>query len=183
MATSKAIGAANSLRQEDVIAASNMGRKAVSDLLYICRGSGGDSGASRLENDYQRQVLSVGLNCAIYYKELLENIQLVFGGEASGGGEGGKQSLEACGKSVSSAVADILQIAGVLKERGGCVDEEDATVVAESELLGAADAIESAAKKLSTLQPRAKSVVGFYGFYLILLSGFLNTLLNGFYFG
>ena len=181
MATSKAIGAANSLRQEDVIAASNMGRKAVSDLLYICRGSGGDSGASRLENDYQRQVLSVGLNCAIYYKELLENIQLVFGGGE--GGEGGKQSLEACGKSVSSAVADILQIAGVLKERGGGVDAEDATVVAESELLGAADAIESAAKKLSTLQPRAKSVVGFYGFCLILLSGFRNTLLNGFYFG
>ena len=42
LSTSKAIGAANSLRQEDVIAAANMGRKAVSDLLYVCRGSFND---------------------------------------------------------------------------------------------------------------------------------------------
>ena len=37
LATSKAVGAANSMRQEDMIAAANMGRKAVSDLLYVCR--------------------------------------------------------------------------------------------------------------------------------------------------
>ena len=39
LATSKAIGAGNSLRQEDIIAAANMGRKTVSDLLYVCRGA------------------------------------------------------------------------------------------------------------------------------------------------
>jgi talin len=39
------------------------------------------------------------------------------------------------------------------------VDPEDPTVIAENELLGAANAIESAAKKLSSLQPRQKNEV------------------------
>lgn len=172
MSTSKAIGAANSLRQEDVIAAANMGRKAVSDLLYVCRGGGveGASTDNRLENDYQRQVLSVGLNCAIYYKELLESIQqiLVHSHDGSGSsqedGEERKQGLAGMSKNVSSAVGDILQIAEVLKgsnEGYAMAGDSDAlTVVAESELLGAASAIESAAKKLSELQPRAKNQVG-----------------------
>jgi talin len=37
MATVKAVAAGNSGRQEDIIAAANMGRKAVSDLLRGCR--------------------------------------------------------------------------------------------------------------------------------------------------
>lgn len=36
-ATAKAVAAGNSCRQEDVIAASNLGRKAVCDLLLICK--------------------------------------------------------------------------------------------------------------------------------------------------
>jgi talin len=39
------------------------------------------------------------------------------------------------------------------------VDPEDPTVIAENELLGAASAIESAAKKLSVLKPRTKTEV------------------------
>jgi talin len=98
LATSKAIGAGNSLRQEDAIAAANMGRKAVSDLLYVCRGASkilssstnkfiklnssnriSMSSSVELENsERQRQVLNAGLNCAVYYKELLECIQLVW---------------------------------------------------------------------------------------------------------
>lgn len=169
LSTSRAIGAASSLRQEDVIAAANMGRKAVSDLLYVCRGGGveGASTDNRLENDYQRQVLSVGLNCAIYYKELLESVQQILAHSHDGGQEDGeerKQGLAGMSQNVSSAVGDILQIAEVLKgsHEGYAMDgDSDAlTVVAESELLGAASAIESAAKKLSELQPRAKNQVG-----------------------
>lgn len=40
------------------------------------------------------------------------------------------------------------------------VDPEDPTVIAENELLGAAAAIEAAAKKLEQLKPRAKPKVG-----------------------
>ncbi len=42
------------------------------------------------------------------------------------------------------------------------VDPEDPTVIAENELLGAANAIESAAKKLSSLQPRKKNEVSYF---------------------
>lgn len=40
-----------------------------------------------------------------------------------------------------------------------CVDPEDPTVIAETELLGAAASIEAAAKKLEQLKPRAKPKV------------------------
>lgn len=40
------------------------------------------------------------------------------------------------------------------------MDPEDPTVIAENELLGAAAAIEAAAKKLEQLKPRAKPKVG-----------------------
>lgn len=37
LATAKAVGAGNSLKQEDVIVAANMGRKAISDMLTTCK--------------------------------------------------------------------------------------------------------------------------------------------------
>lgn len=37
IATAKAVAAGNSCRQEDVIVAANMGRKAISDLLKACK--------------------------------------------------------------------------------------------------------------------------------------------------
>lgn len=37
MATAKAVSAGNSGKQEDIIVAANMGRKAISDLLTVCR--------------------------------------------------------------------------------------------------------------------------------------------------
>lgn len=42
------------------------------------------------------------------------------------------------------------------------VDPEDPTVIAENELLGAAAAIEAAAKKLEQLRPRTKPKVNNY---------------------
>lgn len=168
LATSKSIGAGNSLRQEDIIAAANMGRKAVSDLLYVCRGAFSNNSSQNSENNRystnfsnkneydnrnQKHMLSVGLNCAIYYKELLESIQSIFHKNSV---NDNKQNLVVCSKNVSNAVADILQMAEVLKGNDW-VDPEDPTVIAENELLGAANAIESAAKKLSSLQPRQKN--------------------------
>ncbi len=42
------------------------------------------------------------------------------------------------------------------------MDPEDPTVIAETELLGAAASIEAAAKKLEQLKPRAKPKVSFH---------------------
>ena len=50
MATAKAVAAGNSGRQEDVIAASNLGRKAVSDLLNKCKVRGYKYSISVLKN-------------------------------------------------------------------------------------------------------------------------------------
>lgn len=72
LATSKAIGAGNSLRQEDVIVAANMGRKAVSDLLYVCYNVVIDP--SEDQDQQRKNIITVGLNCAIFYKELLDSI-------------------------------------------------------------------------------------------------------------
>lgn len=89
MATSKAIGAANSMRQEDIIVVANMGRKAVSDLLFVCqcavvkltrdkqRESVIDENSSNGTTNYAHQITTVGLACANYYKDLLECIQAV----------------------------------------------------------------------------------------------------------
>lgn len=37
VATAKAVAAGNSCKQDDVIVAANMGRKAISDMLTICK--------------------------------------------------------------------------------------------------------------------------------------------------
>lgn len=37
LATAKAVHAGNSCKQEDIIVAANMGRKAISDMLTICK--------------------------------------------------------------------------------------------------------------------------------------------------
>ena len=37
IATAKAVSAGNSLKQDDIVAAANVGRKAISDLLVTCK--------------------------------------------------------------------------------------------------------------------------------------------------
>ncbi len=159
LATSKSIGASNSLRQEDIIAAANMGRKAVSDLLYICRMAAKMAqNIDESELDEQKESLvSAGLHCAIFYKELMECIQAIFNRTAT---QETKQNLATYSKNVANSVANIIKIAELLKGNDW-VDPEDPTFIAENELLGAASAIESAAKKLAILKPRSKTEVSF----------------------
>jgi talin len=58
---------------------------------------------------------------------------------------------------VANSVSEILQVAEILKG-SDWIDSEDPTVIAENELLGAANAIEFAAKKLSILKPRKEAL-------------------------
>ena len=55
-------------------------------------------------------------------------------------------------------MGEILKVAEILKG-SDWIDPEDPTYIAENELLGAANAIESAAVKLSALKPLAKTEV------------------------
>uniref|UniRef100_A0A8C9TAI5 Talin 2b n=1 Tax=Scleropages formosus TaxID=113540 RepID=A0A8C9TAI5_SCLFO len=66
-----------------------------------------------------------------------------------------KQQLAIFSKRVASAVTELIQTAEAMKGTEW-VDPEDPTVIAETELLGAAASIEAAAKKLEQLKPRAK---------------------------
>lgn len=72
LATSKAVSAGNTAKQEEIIAAANMGRKAISDLLTVCRGA-----LINNEELNPNVILNVGFQCAISYKELLETIHSV----------------------------------------------------------------------------------------------------------
>lgn len=67
----------------------------------------------------------------------------------------GKHQLSAFSKRIASAVTELIQTTETMKGTEW-VDPEDPTVIAETELLGAAASIEAAAKKLEQLKPRAK---------------------------
>ncbi|KAK2151016.1 hypothetical protein LSH36_379g01080 [Paralvinella palmiformis] len=147
IATGKAVAAGNSGKQEDVIVAANMGRKAVFDLLKACKGA--SLGAET--PDVRHRVVDSGRFCSESYKDLLEHVNNVIQHPSVEN----KQKLASLSKRVATAVTEIVQAAEVLKGTDW-VDPHDPTVIAESELLSAANAIEAAAKKLTQLKPRVQ---------------------------
>jgi talin len=148
IATARAVAAGNSGRQDDVIAAANMGRKAVFDLLHACQSAAAGVDDSAL----QRRVLTAGNTCAAAYKELLEQINVIIQRPSMDS----KQKLALISKRVAAAMTEIIQAAEAIKG-SEWVDPYDPTVVAESELLSAASSIEAAARKLAQLEPRQQT--------------------------
>uniref|UniRef100_A0A8C0XQC8 Talin-1 n=1 Tax=Castor canadensis TaxID=51338 RepID=A0A8C0XQC8_CASCN len=145
MATAKAVAAGNSCRQEDVIATANLSRRAIADMLRACKvgmlictwGDLGNQGRT------QYLMLFVPVPCLLLPQTLQKpNPEL-------------KQQLTGHSKRVAGSVTELIQAAEAMKGTEW-VDPEDPTVIAENELLGAAAAIEAAAKKLEQLKPRAK---------------------------
>lgn len=72
-ATAKAVAAGKSCKQDDVITAANIGRKAITDVLNATKGAaaGADS------PDIRQRALDSGRNLAVTYKELLDQVNLV----------------------------------------------------------------------------------------------------------
>ena len=92
--------------------------------------------------------MRVGRDCAVAFKTLLELVhQIVLSPSQEN-----KQKLPTFSKEVASTVADIMSVAGVLKEGAGFFDPSDPRARAEQELLAAAAAIEAAAKKLADFE-------------------------------
>ncbi|ESN92443.1 hypothetical protein HELRODRAFT_115799 [Helobdella robusta] len=148
MATSKAVAAGNSGRQDDIIAAANLGRKAISDLLKHCKG-----GVVNVEDRQLKQrMLDAGNVCAHSYRELLINIQQIHQKPITAEL---KQQLAMTSKKVAQSVTEIVHAAEAIKGMDW-FDPQDPSTIAENELLSAANAIEAAAKKLASLQPRLK---------------------------
>ncbi|XP_044046675.1 talin-2a isoform X3 [Siniperca chuatsi] len=148
MATAKAVAAGNSARQEDIIHTANLSRKAISDMLTTCKQA---AYHPEVSEEVKNRALMFGSECTTGYIDLLEQVLLVL--QKPTGEQ--KQQLAACSKRVAGAVTELIQTAEAMKG-SEWVDPEDPTVIAETELLGAAASIEAAAKKLEQLKPRAK---------------------------
>ncbi|PSN52989.1 Talin-1 [Blattella germanica] len=147
VATAKAVAAGNSCKQEDVISAANMGRKAISDMLTICKGTANSAETQELRT----RTLQAGQDVAVQYRELLQTILHLL--NRSGATADAKQSLPPISRRIAQCVTELVTAAEMLKG-SDWVDPDDPTVIAENELLGAAASIDAAAKKLASLRPR-----------------------------
>uniref|UniRef100_A0A672MXK3 Talin-2 n=1 Tax=Sinocyclocheilus grahami TaxID=75366 RepID=A0A672MXK3_SINGR len=151
-ATAKAVAAGNSARQEDVISTANLSRKVIADMLTTCKQA---AYHEEVNQEVRNRALLYGTECTNGYIELLEHVLQVL--QKPTGDQ--KQKLVMFSKKVAAAVTELIQTAEAMKGTEW-VDPEDPTVIAETELLGAAASIEAAAKKLEQLKPRAKPKVG-----------------------
>ncbi|KAM4572492.1 talin-2 isoform 3-T7 [Odontesthes bonariensis] len=147
-ATAKAVAAGNSAQQEDVIATANLSRKAISDMLTTCKQA---AHHPEVGQELRSKALQYGSECTTGYVNLLEQVLQVLQRPLPEQ----KQQLALHSKHVAACVTELVQTAEAMKG-SECVDPEDPTVIAETELLGAAASIEAAAKKLEQLKPRAK---------------------------
>lgn len=152
LATAKAVSAGTSGgKQDDIIVVANMGRKAIHDLLTVCKAAANLADSAELK----ARILDAGKNCSQQYQELLKMIFNVLQRPMSG--NEAKQQLMMMSRTIAASVTEIVSLAEMLKSVDW-VDPEDPTVIAENELLGAASSIDLAAKKLANLQPRITSI-------------------------
>uniref|UniRef100_A0A8C7VZK7 Talin 2 n=1 Tax=Oncorhynchus mykiss TaxID=8022 RepID=A0A8C7VZK7_ONCMY len=151
-ATAKAVAAGNSAQQEHVIATANLSRKAISDMLTTCKQA---ACHPEVSEEVRNKALLYGSECTTGYIHLLEQVLLVLQKPTADQ----RQQLAVHSKCVAGCVTELIQTAEAMKG-SEWVDPEDPTVIAETELLGAAASIEAAAKKLEQLKPRAKPKVG-----------------------
>uniref|UniRef100_A0A4W5PD81 Talin 2 n=1 Tax=Hucho hucho TaxID=62062 RepID=A0A4W5PD81_9TELE len=147
-ATAKAVAAGNSAQQEHVIATANLSRKAISDMLTTCKQA---ACHPEVSEEVRNKALHYGSECTTGYIDLLEQVLLVLQKPTADQ----RQQLAVHSKCVAGCVTELIQTAEAMKG-SEWVDPEDPTVIAETELLGAAASIEAAAKKLEQLKPRAK---------------------------
>ena len=109
VATAKAVAAGNSCKQEDVIAAANMGRKAISDMLTVCKGTANTADTEDLRN----RTLTAGHDVAMQYRELLQTILHLL--SRTGAAADAKQSLPPISRRIAQCVTELVAAAELLK--------------------------------------------------------------------
>lgn len=140
VATAKAVAAGASNSQADITAAANIGRRAISEMLIVCKSVAWNCAES---TELRQRTLEAGAAVATAYRDLLESVLR--------GCTADERML--LSRRVAKCVTDLVGMAQLLKG-SDWVDPEDPTVIAENELLGAAASIDAAAKKLASLRPR-----------------------------
>ncbi len=148
IATAKAVSAGKSCKQEDVIVAANMGRKAVSDMLTTCKAVSFHS----KKREASSLAMQAGHDVAVQYRELLQMVMHNLSRPSAASMEA-RSSLTGVSRQIAQCVTQLAAAAENLKD-DDWVDPSDPTFIAENELLGAAKSIENAAKKLAALKPR-----------------------------
>ncbi|KHJ45469.1 I/LWEQ domain protein [Trichuris suis] len=144
-ATAKAVAAGQSCQQDDVIAAANLARRVISDLLGCCRAVAYSS-----ENaEVRYRCLDAGRDVAVKVRELLQTLNNVLLKPT----QECRQMMTPASRLIAQAVTDLVAQVDLLKG-ADWVDPSDPAVIAENELLGAASSIEAAARKLAQLKPR-----------------------------
>lgn len=152
IATAKAVAAGTSSQQDDIIVVANMGRKAIHDLLQVCKSAATNLAGSQ---DLKMRIMEAGKKCSQNYQELLKMIFHIL--QRPTNAHEAKQQLYTMSRTIATSVTELVSLAEMLKDVDW-VDPEDPTVLAENELLGAASSIEMAAQKLANLQPRINSI-------------------------
>lgn len=155
ISTAKAVAAGNSCKQDDIIAAANMGRKSISDMLSICKSAAHNCAET---TELCERTLQAGHDVAINYRELLQAILQI------SSRSGDKHTLPTISRKIAQSVTELVAVAELLKGNDW-VDPDDPTVIAENELLGAAASIDAAAKKLASLRPRRSIQVSFHNIF------------------
>lgn len=145
LATAKAVAAGASNLQDDIVAAANLGRRSISEMLTVCRSVAWSCAETA---DLRQRTLDAGAAVATAYRDLLEGV-------LRGCSADDRMHLS---RRVAQCVTDLVSMAQLLKG-SDWIDPEDPTVIAGNELLGAAASIDAAAKKLANLRPRRQTDV------------------------
>lgn len=107
-ATAKAVAAGNSGKQDDAIVAANVGRKAISDMLSICKGVANNAETLELKT----RTLQAGHDVAVQYRELLQAILHVL---SKPGQPEAKNSLPLISRKIAQCVTELVASAQLLK--------------------------------------------------------------------
>ena len=102
--------------------------------------------------DLRQQASQAGHDVAVQYRELLQLVMHVLNKPTMDS----KANLPTVSRKIAQCVTVLAQTAELLKG-ADWVDPDDPMLIAENELLGAAQSIEKAAKKLASLKPRREA--------------------------
>merc|ERR1719323_1463947 len=120
IATAKAVAAGKSCKQDDVIVAANMGRKAISDMLITCK-----SAAYGAETDELRQQsLQAGHDVAVQFRELLQLVMHILNKPTAES----KNNLPNISRKIAQCVTVLAQTAELLKGQDW-VDPDDPMLI------------------------------------------------------
>ena len=115
--------------------------------------------------ELRQQASQAGHDVAVQYRELLQLVMHVLNKPTMDS----KANLPTVSRKIAQCVTVLAQTAELLKG-ADWVDPDDPMLIAENELLGAAQSIEKAAKKLASLKPRREAGASNVSIALLIVS-------------